>query len=161
MNLEEAGGKPSTDKVLVVGKIYATWCSACNHLQPIWLEMIDIMKTDPDSLLKDRKLVYAEIESAEEDSGKKDINARYLMNSSEKLELQGGYPTIFKINNGRLEYYNGARDAKKMYRWFTANRTRFNGGKTKKSTNSKKRVGRHNRKMNRSARKSIWSMFGL
>jgi len=36
--------------------------------------------------------------------------------NGEKIEVNG-YPTMFKIQNGRPEYYGGNRTAAEMYNW--------------------------------------------
>jgi hypothetical protein len=60
--------------------------------------------------LKDSRKHYeiVEISDKELDAGVARINQRYLANSDKKLALQGGYPTLFKIVNGHLSYYNGS-----------------------------------------------------
>jgi predicted sulfurtransferase len=45
------------------------------------------------------------------------LNNTYLSNSNEKL-IENGFPTIYKINGGKLEYYNGPdRMASSFEKW--------------------------------------------
>ena len=39
----------------------------------------------------------------------------------EELKIDGGYPTIFKIYNGKLEYFKGTRDAASIFAWASTN----------------------------------------
>ena len=41
----------------------------------------------------------------------------YLENQSKPIEIQDGYPTIYKIVNGKLSYYNGPREIGPMIIW--------------------------------------------
>ena len=63
---------------------------------------------------------YIEIEQSAEQSKVDEVNKKYLQNSATKLALQGGYPTIFKIVNGNIEYYpeNTPRQVEAMQKWF-------------------------------------------
>jgi hypothetical protein len=47
------------------------------------------------------------------------FNGKHMSNSPDKLALDGGYPTIFKLHKGKLEYYTGSRDAKSLFQWYT------------------------------------------
>ena len=38
----------------------------------------------------------------------------FLADSDVKLAIHGGFPTIFKLLDGKIEYYEGNRDAKSM-----------------------------------------------
>ena len=58
------------------------------------------------------------------------VNHMYLAHSDKKLELQGGFPTIFKIVGGQLSYYNGTPEG--VLAWATG---------TSKQTKSKRIVG--------------------
>jgi thiol-disulfide isomerase/thioredoxin len=93
---------------VTVGLIYANWCGHCNALKPEWKKMkrgmngancnyLEIEDADPH---KDRKIAH--------------VNSRL---KGEKLAVNG-YPTIFKIKGGVLEYYQGERNAPEMHRWF-------------------------------------------
>jgi len=103
-------------KVLLIGKIYANWCGHCRMLKPEWSEMKYNIKQKNNS--HGYQIHYIEIEQSVEQAKVDKVNKIYLHGSVEKLALQGGYPTIFKITNGHLEYYSGPRKAEAMQKWF-------------------------------------------
>ena len=47
--------------------------------------------------------------------------------NGEKIEVYG-YPTMFKIHNGHIDYYGGNRTASEMYNWVKGN---ISGGYSK------------------------------
>ena len=107
---KEAEAKPS----FVIGKIYATWCGHCVALEPKWKKLVrQLHKIVP----KKHNLVITDIESETMDAGLAALNATHLPNSDKKVELNGGYPTIFKITNGNITYYEGPREVKPMLKW--------------------------------------------
>jgi len=102
--------KPSKHVNLVIGKIYADWCGYCQMMQNDW----DSLKRD---LGKKKKIEFVEIEQKNEADGMNIVNTKHLNKSQVKLSLQGGYPTVFKIRNGNLSYFNGNRVLEDMKKW--------------------------------------------
>jgi len=103
-------------KVLLIGKIYADWCGHCRMLKPEWNKLKYNIKQKNGS--HGYQIHYIEIEQSAEQSKVDEVNKKYLHATDKKLALQGGYPTIFKIMNGHLEYYSGPRKAEAMQKWF-------------------------------------------
>jgi thiol-disulfide isomerase/thioredoxin len=102
-------------KVLLIGKIYADWCGHCRMLNPEWNKLkYNIQKNGSHGY----EIRYIEIEQSAEQAKVDKVNKIYLQNSATKLALQGGYPTIFKIVDGNIEYYGGPRKAEAMQKWF-------------------------------------------
>ena len=98
--------------IVIVGKIYADWCGYCQMMQDDW----DNLKRD---LGENKKIEFVDdIEQKNETDRVNDVNEKYLKKSPLKLSLQGGYPTIFKIKNGKISYFNGERRYDVMKRWF-------------------------------------------
>jgi thiol-disulfide isomerase/thioredoxin len=98
--------------IVIVGKIYADWCGYCQMMQDDW----DNLKRD---LGENKKIEFVDdIEQKNETGRVNDVNEKYLKKSPLKLSLQGGYPTIFKIKNGKISYFNGERRYDAMKRWF-------------------------------------------
>jgi thiol-disulfide isomerase/thioredoxin len=128
------GSKPS----LVLGKIYAEWCGHCKVLAPKWTVIEkEIPKRFPS---KSDQLVYKVEESDMNDAEAGLATLKpFLANPSENVELQDGYPTIFKIVNGELSYYEGPREVGPIITWA------MEGLRTKKSS-KKTRKGRKNRR---------------
>ena len=93
---------------ITVGLIYANWCTHCQHLKPEWKKMKKGMNG--------MKCHYLEIEDADPHKDRKiaHVNTRL---KGEKL-VANGYPTIFRIKGGNLEYYQGERTAQAMQQWF-------------------------------------------
>ena len=104
--------KPRKQTHVIVGKIYADWCGYCQMMQDDW----DNLKRD---LGENKKIEFVDdIEQKNETDSVNDVNENYLKKSPIKLSLQGGYPTIFKIKNGKISYFNGERTYYPMKRWF-------------------------------------------
>ncbi len=105
----------------IVGKLYATWCGHCKTLEPEWKKMKRTVK----KMMKGG-VEFVEIESENMDNGLAKLNNKFRTN----VKLQGGYPTLFKIDMDRkkVEYYNGNREANEMTKWST----KRTGGKTQK-----------------------------
>lgn len=110
----------SSKNKLVFGKLYASWCGHCVRLAEIWPNIIDKINASRENLLE------LSIESENMESEIEKINGTILKDSPNKLALQEGYPTIFKIENGKLSYYNGPREVDPMVAWCLAsNRDKF------------------------------------
>lgn len=109
---------PST---VVVGKIYADWCGHCQSLLPEWKKLDENiqhrMAKYPNS---HTKYVVVAIEQKQQDEGIRKVNETYMKNTGRTLALQGGFPTLFKITDGTLEYYDGPRTYLEMLRWYMA-----------------------------------------
>ena len=123
----------------VIGKIYADWCGHCTALIPEWKIMKDnIQNNFPD------KYIFSEIEETNKDTEVAKINKMFVYKSN-KVDVQGGYPTIYKIQNGKVEYYTGARQAPDMESWFImdnnkSNKENFiNGGRNRQRNTRRKR----------------------
>jgi thiol-disulfide isomerase/thioredoxin len=96
----QTGKKPT----LVLGKIYAEWCGHCKVLEPKWTIIErEIPKRFPPG---SKPLVYKVEESnmSDENVGLATLK-QYLANPDENVELQGGYPTIFKIVNETFKHH--------------------------------------------------------
>ena len=98
----------------VIGKLYATWCGHCVELEPVWKKMKKL-----------RGVEFVEIEYENIIQGLEKLNARFKTN----VKVNDGYPTIFKIERGQVEYYNGKRTLPELTKWAkktqTATRRRY------------------------------------
>jgi hypothetical protein len=61
---------------------------------------------------------FAEIEQTNEHTLLPVVNEKYLKKSPVKVQLQGGYPTLFKIKGGNLSYFEGNRTFEEMRDWY-------------------------------------------
>lgn len=98
--------------------IYANWCPHCQSMKPEWNEM--------------KSRLGPMIETIEiEDS---DFDKEMKLYTIENQKLNGktidvrGYPTMFKIHNGHIDYYGGNRTTSDMYNWVKGN---ISGGYSK------------------------------
>lgn len=101
----------SAKNKLVFGKLHASWCGHCKDLAEIWPEIVSRIEAKVDNVL------IISIESEVMDAEVAKINDALVSKSSPKLALQEGYPTIFKIVHGRVQYYNGPREVDPMVAW--------------------------------------------
>jgi thiol-disulfide isomerase/thioredoxin len=102
---------PSQPSTIVIGKIYSHGCGYCIQLAPIWNTMEKELNTHHSHI------IIKNIEQANEELEIPEINNTYLQNAPNKLQLQGGYPTIFKIVNGQVSYYNSERTVPALMKW--------------------------------------------
>lgn len=100
---------------VIVGKIYANWCIHCMNLKPVWKNVIKntYKKVTPESI---------RFVSIEETNMQNKLNTFYRKynipeNLKKSFENIKGYPTIFKIKNGKVIYYNGDRSEKSLSKW--------------------------------------------
>ena len=105
----------------IIGKISASWCGHCIELKPIWDTVLS----------KNPKILFIDIEKEGEDEKNEllKINKLYLNNSKEKLDSKSGYPTIFKIQNEKLEHYKGYRTESAITKWINDSINSNVGGK--------------------------------
>lgn len=106
----------------IIGKLYMDGCPHCDNLVEPWNKMknqiggsVEVVQFNPDQMDDLEKL-----------------NKKHKSNVS----IQGGYPTIFKIEGGKVEYYNGERTTEEMVKW-AKNKSYKKGGKSKKRKSRK------------------------
>lgn len=154
------------NKPIIIGKIYADWCGHCQMLAPEW----ETMKKNIQNKLKTVNNIKVEFEEINADKNQdediKKINDKYLKGNANAKLSASGYPTIFKIKGGKIEYYEGEREASKMESWFL-DENEANGGMRRRK-NYKKTQNRYNKKQEKKqdkkqnrTRKWKWNLFGL
>jgi thiol-disulfide isomerase/thioredoxin len=122
-----------------IGLVHAKWCGHCTALKPEWDKMKLEVKGNPE---------IREIEHGDENRDSEINKINEQITGDKKVEIQG-YPTIFKIDKGELQEYQGERNAKELIKW--ANDGLQKGGKTK--TKRRKRNQRKSRKNKKSTKK--------
>jgi thiol-disulfide isomerase/thioredoxin len=101
--------KHSKKNTVVVGKVYADWCGHCQSLKPEWAKMKKRVYSK-----KGRKhVIFVEIEEKQIGQKMQKIEKEHGV----KIEANG-YPTLFKIDNGKVDYYNGNRQSDAMSDWY-------------------------------------------
>ena len=122
-DLQEVGGKKKhkkSKKHIIVGKVYADWCGHCKALKPEWKQM----KSRINQTKGRKNIVYSEIEANQINTKLKKLQKE----NNIQLKVEG-YPTLFRIENGKVDYYNGNREAKQMAEWY------LNGGNNLETEN--------------------------
>jgi thiol-disulfide isomerase/thioredoxin len=92
----EFGGakRHNKKKVIVVGKVYANWCGHCKSLKPEWKKM----KKRVYSRRGNKQVVFEEIEE------KQMTNKLPKLKKHHGVDIDvNGFPTVFKIENGKVE----------------------------------------------------------
>lgn len=130
-------------KHLIIGKITADWCGHCQSLKPKWdlMENEIITNYAPSNFIKpiNNDIIYLDnnkynkslsstplrlqihkIDSQNQEEPIRFINDSFLKSSNDKLH-DNGYPTIFKIYDNKLHYYQGEREPQPMKTWFLTN----------------------------------------
>ena len=100
--------KPNKN-VVIVGKVYADWCGHCQMLKPEWAKM----KHHIYSKRGKKHIVFAEIEEKQIDKKLRKLEKDH----SVKVNVNG-YPTLFRIEGGKVKYYNGNRQSNAMSHWY-------------------------------------------
>lgn len=95
--------------VIVVGKVYANWCGHCQALKPEWAKM----KRNIHNKNGKNRIVFVEIEESEINSKLNKLNQEHNVNVQ-----ANGYPTLFRIEGGKVDYYGGNRESSQMSQWF-------------------------------------------
>ena len=114
----------------VVGKLYMVGCGHCDALVEPWKQMKEKVEK--------KVMVAGDIEAAENHK-LDELNKQH----GSKVEVQGGYPTIYKIKRGgKVEYYNGERTASKLIGWALQGKQSFRNKKSKKR-HSRRHPRRH------------------
>jgi thiol-disulfide isomerase/thioredoxin len=102
---------------IIVGVLHASWCGHCQTLMPKW----KIVKQKMLSNSKySNKYQFVDIEDSDAQKDHK-MNQLNLKINDKSVQLSAsGFPTIFKIQNGVLEYYNGSREEDLLQAWVTS-----------------------------------------
>ena len=121
-----------SSKQVFVGRLHANWCIHCKSLKPEWAKMKKILSKTKD------KYRFVSIEQSKEARDLERLN-KYLglVEDEKKVQMKEGYPTIFKVVDGVVEYYNGPRMTQNLVNW-----VKETTGGTRKRSTGKRRTGK-------------------
>lgn len=119
-------------KQVFVGRLHANWCIHCKSLKPEWAKMKKILSKTKG------KYRFVSIEQSKEAHDLERLN-KYLgiVEDDKKVQMKEGYPTIFKVVDGVVEYYNGPRMTQNLVNW-----VKETTGGTRKRRTGKRRTGK-------------------
>ena len=114
---EETGGrkhnnhktKRNDKSLIIVGKVYADWCGHCQSLAPEWKKM----KTHIRKMKGNRNVAFVKIEEKQIETKLRNIENK----TGVKINVNV-FPTLFRISNGKVTYYNGNRTSEQMSDWY-------------------------------------------
>jgi hypothetical protein len=134
-----------SSKQIFVGRLHANWCIHCKSLKPEWAKMKKILSKTKG------KYRFVSIEQSKEAHDLERLN-KYLglVEDEKKVRMKEGYPTIFKVVDGVVEYYNGPRMTQNLVNW-----VKETTGGTRKRRTGKRRTGKrstHKRRTDKSKR---------
>jgi thiol-disulfide isomerase/thioredoxin len=111
-------------KKVVCGLVFANWCGHCMMLKPKWRQMVDNIRKKVKSNVYHEPM-FLPFEDSKLDKLREfnENNAVYL--NGEKVSHEG-FPTLFKIDNGKIEYYTGSREPEAMEKWYMMNNMNSN-----------------------------------
>lgn len=98
------GGAVVTPPKVVYGRLHAKWCGHCHALQKIWPSVV----REINNKTKKEEYKSVSIEQSEEARKLPWVNKQFVKTGN-PLAVQGGYPTLFKIVDGKVHYYEGER----------------------------------------------------
>ena len=110
--------KPLPEPEDTVVFIYANWCPHCLDMKPNWYELKNQLGHTVETI---------EIEDSDFDKEMKLYTIENQKLNGKTIDVRG-YPTMFKIHNGHIDYYGGNRTTSDMYNWVKGN---ISGGYSK------------------------------
>jgi|Laugresbdmm110sn_2_1035109.scaffolds.fasta_scaffold06359_2 thiol-disulfide isomerase/thioredoxin len=107
---------PGNGNEVVCGKLFASWCHFCKELKQPWAKMLKQLK-------KHKVCVVKEVPVGDvQDEKKRNVILKALtdeLHAKQPIAPQGGYPTIFKLDDvHNVVYFNGDRTADAMLEFF-------------------------------------------
>ena len=121
-----------------VGKLYSDNCGFCVDMASAWNQMETNITG---KLTKFKNVVkFHNIEAATLNTDLPMLNETL---EGEKVAEPQGFPTLFKHENGKVSYYQGAREVEPMTKWVIGSKKNVTkGGRDKKKRRRRTRARR-------------------
>ena len=119
--------------VTTVGKLYSDTCGFCVEMAPAWEQMenkINGKQTKFKNVIK-----FHNIEASNLSDGLPMLNKTLV---GQKIAEPNAFPTVYKHENGKVSYYQGAREVEPMTKWVM-------GSPNKNKTKRRQQRGRRTR----------------
>ena len=119
-DLEQAPRRGAQSKVnwdnkpVVVLLIFAEWCGHCQNFKPTW----NSLKSNNEN---NENVQFIEVEDVNMDKELDTINSMLFKNSETKIDRNRGYPTLAKIEGGKVDYYENERSSESIAKWIGHN----------------------------------------
>lgn len=136
-NQKIVGGNVQGEESKALCVVHAVWCGHCQA-------MMEQKNEDGKTLwelIKEKIGDKCQLNDYEESKNKEEIEKL----KTEKGLVVDGFPTIFKIINDKIEYYQGSRDADSIVNWVQGNESTKNeeiiqkGGKRRRKKRTVKK----------------------
>lgn len=95
----------------IIGRIYSKTCIHCIKMEQAWKKLDKMIQQHGGNI------EMKNVEESEMGQQLSELNQRFLGGSDKQVEIQGGFPTLFKIKDKEVEYYGGERTAEAMFDW--------------------------------------------
>jgi len=135
-----------------VGKLTMEGCGHCDNLKPNWEKLEKELCDQHGGRYNKKQNNNVKIEFIPEiQAGEKEEEQLKKINEthSTTVSVQGGYPTIYKIEEHKVSYYEGNRDGEEGYnsmkKWILSNGRQSGGTRRRYRRRKNTRRNRRNR----------------
>jgi hypothetical protein len=109
----------AADKKIVCGKLFASWCHFCKELKGPWKKVIAMMQRDKSMICISKEMALGD-EKDEQKQQDMLLSLTQELQAKQNIAVQGGYPTIFKLDPfNNVVYFEGPRTVQGLYQFFT------------------------------------------
>ena len=109
-----------------VGKLYSDNCGFCVDMAPAWANMENNLSGKRTKFKN--AIRFHNIEATDMNAGLPMLNSTLV---GQKVAEPNAYPTIYKHENGKVMYYEGAREAGPMTKWVIGSKKNITKGKNR------------------------------
>ncbi len=107
-----------------VGKLYSNNCGFCVDMAPAWANMENNLRGKQTKFKN--AIHFHNVEATDMNAGLPMLNSTLV---GQKVAEPNAYPTIYKHENGKVAYYEGAREVGPMTKWVIGSKKNITKGK--------------------------------